>query len=426
MHYLTISFSHKNSDIAFREKLVFNDTEKESCLKKLLQSPAISEAVLVSTCNRMEFFISCSDIEKATEHICTLLELKSNLTKDELKAHAEIVDDSSSIHHLFAVASSIDSMVVGETQIAGQLKDAFRFSYEHNYSAKKISRAMSHAFKCAAKVRNHTDISSKPVSVASVAINQIKQKVDKLTEKKALVIGVGEMSEICAKHLVSDGVETYITNRTKQKAETLASECGAKVYDFGNLHEAVNKFDIIFTATSASYPIITEELIEEKDFQRFWFDMAIPRDIDIRNRDDIYLFVVDDIKEIVDANKAEREQYVRQAHGIVGRGVVEFFEWLDALNVEPIIKEIYRKAHEAAQAETQRVMKKGFIPKEYESEVQKMAEQTVKRFLHEMTKKMREASHEAKSDTVTGAFQYILNDEHDNIPDQYKHHIQKD
>lgn len=136
--------------------------------------------------------------------------------------------------------------------------------------------------------------------------------------------------------------------------------------------------------------------------------------------------MVDDIKNIVDANKAEREQYVRQAHGIVGRSVVEFFEWLDALNVEPLIKEIYQKADAAVEIETQRALKKGFIPKECEFEAKKMAQQAIKRFLHDMTKKMREASHEAKSDTVTGAMQYMLNDSHDNIPDQYKHHLQKD
>ena len=426
MHYLTVSFSHKNSDIELREKFTYTDEEKEACLKRLVQSPSISEGMLLATCNRMEIYVCCSDIEDAVQHIMTLLTFKGDLSAEYLQKTAEIVDDSSAIHHLFAVASSIDSMVVGETQIAGQLKDAFRFAHEKGFAAKKLSRALSHAFKCAAKVRNHTDISSKPVSVASVAIGQIKEKVDDLQSKKALVIGVGEMSEICAKHLVSDGVDTYITNRTKQKAETLAEECSAKLYEFGNLDKAVNEFDIIFTATSAQYPIITNELIEKVAFKRFWFDLAIPRDIDLQERDDIYLFVVDDIQNIVSANRADREQYVRQAHGIVGRSVVEFFEWLDALNVEPIIKEIYKKANTAVAQETQRAITKGFIPKEYEYEAKKMAEQAIKRFLHDMTKKMREASHEAKSDTVTGAMQYILNDAHDNIPDQYKHHLKKD
>ena len=426
MHYLTVSLSHKNSDLETREKFTYTDEEKEGCLKRLVQSPSISEAMLLATCNRMEIYVCCSDVDDALNHIMTLLTFKGGMSAEQIKAKAEIVDDSSAIHHLFAVASSIDSMVVGETQIAGQLKDAFRFAHEKGFAAKKLSRALSHAFKCAAKVRNHTDISSKPVSVASVAIGQIKEKVDDLQSKKALVIGVGEMSEICAKHLVSDGVETYITNRTRQKAETLATDCGAKVYEFGDLHKAVNEFDIIFTATSASYPIITSDLVEDVAFKRFWFDLAIPRDIELTQRDDIFLFVVDDIQDIVNANKADREQYVRQAHGIVGRSVVEFFEWLDALNVEPIIKEIYKKADVAVEAETQRALKKGFIPKEYEAQAKKMAQQAIKRFLHDMTKKMREASHEAKSDTVTGAMQYILNDEHDNIPDQYKHHLKKD
>ena len=426
MHYLTVSLSHKNSDIEIREKFTYTDEEKEGCLKRLIQSPVISEAMLLATCNRMEIYVCCSDIDEALKHIMTLLTFKGGLSAEFIKETAEIVDDSSAIHHLFAVASSIDSMVVGETQIAGQLKDAFRFSHERGFSSKKISRALSHAFKCAAKVRNFTDISSKPVSVASVAIGQIKAKVEDLSDKKALIIGVGEMSEICAKHLVSDGVDTYITNRTKNKAESLAVECNAKVYDFGNLDKAINEFDIIFTATSATYPIITNDLVEETAFKRFWFDLAIPRDIEVSQRENIDIFVVDDIKDIIDANRAEREQYVRQAHGIVGRSVVEFFEWLDALNVEPLIKEIYKKADAAVEIETQRAIKKGFIPKDCEYEAKKMAQQALKRFMHDMTKKMREASPEAKSDTVTGAMQYVVNDAHDNIPDQYKHHIHKD
>ena len=426
MHYLTVSLSHKNSDISLREKFTYTDEEKEACLQRLVQSPNISEAIILATCNRIELYVCCDDISKATSHIMRLLTFKGGVSEGFLRNTAEIVDESSAIHHLFAVASSIDSMVVGETQIAGQLKDAFRFSHERGYSDKKMSRAVSYAFKCAAKVRNLTDISSKPVSVASVAIGQIKEKVKNLHEKKALVIGVGEMSEICLKHLISDGVDTFITNRTRQKAETLANECSAKVYEFGDLDKAVNEFDIIFTATSAPYPIITNDLIEDVDFERFWFDLAIPRDIEVEKRDDISLFVVDDIQEIVDANRSQREQHVRQAHAIIGRSVVEFYEWLDTLNVEPMIKEIYIKAYKSANEETQRAIKKGFIPKEYEKQAQKMAQQAIKRFLHDMTKKMRETSHEAKSDSTAGVMQYILNDEHDNIPDKYKHHLKKD
>jgi len=303
-------------------------------------------------------------------------------------------------------------MVVGETQIAGQLKDAFRFSYENGFCSKKISRAMSHAFKCAAKVRNATDISSKPVSIASVAISAIKD-ITSLENKKALIIGVGEMSEIITKHLISDGIETYITNRTAQKAEILAKECNAKTYHFGDLDKAVNEFDIIFSATSSQTPIITADMIEPKEFDRFWFDLAIPRDIETPKEKNIHLYVIDDLQKTIEKNKENRKQYIRQAQSIVGRSVVEFFEWLDTLNVEPIIKEIYQKAYKAAEIETSRAIKKGFIPKEYEKQAKKMAEQTIKRFLHDITKKMRESSHDSKSDTITGALEYILKKDED-------------
>ncbi|MFT7859361.1 MAG: glutamyl-tRNA reductase [Sulfurimonas sp.] len=426
MHYLIVSLSHKNSDVALREKFTYTDEQKESCLQNLLKCDAISEAMILATCNRVELYGCCSDIELALEHMLHLLTSKSGLSKEFIKETAEIVDDSSAIHHLFAVASSIDSMVVGETQIAGQLKDAFKFARQKGYSAQKMTRAVDHAFKTAAKVRNFTDISAKPVSVASVAISQVKEKVSNLSEKKALVIGVGEMSEICAKHLVSDGVETYITNRTKEKASQLAESCDAKVYEFGDLYKAVNEFDIIFTATSAQYPIITSELVEDVDFDRFWFDLAIPRDIETCYKDNLYIFGIDDIEGVVKENRAQREQDVRKAHGIVGRNVVAFYEWLDTLNVEPMIKEIYLKAQQAVETEMERALKKGFIPEEYEYEAQKMANQAIKRFLHDMTKNMRKVSTEAKSDSLSGAMQYMLNSKKDNIPDKYKHHIKKD
>jgi glutamyl-tRNA reductase len=426
MHYLIVSLSHKNSDVCLREKFTYTDDQKETCLQNLLQCDVISEAFILATCNRVELYGCCSDIDGALEHMLYLLTSKSGLSKEFIKETAEIVDDSSAIHHLFAVASSIDSMVVGETQIAGQLKDAFRFAQSKGYCEEKMSRAVEHAFKTAAKVRNFTEISSKPVSVASVAISQVKEKVSNLSDKKALVIGVGEMSEICAKHLISDGVETYVTNRTKEKAQHLATSCGAKVYEFGDLHKAVNQFDIIFTATSAQYPIITNDLIEDVVYERFWFDLAIPRDIEMTHKENIYLFSIDDIKNVVSENKAQREQDVRKAHGIVGRSVVAFYEWLDTLNVEPMIKEIYLKAQSAVEEEMARALKKGFIPKECENEAKKMANQAIKRFLHDMTKNMREISTEAKSDSMTGAMQYMLNSKNDNIPDKYKHLIKKD
>lgn len=402
MHYLNISFSHKNSSIDIREKLSYpNDSDMHGCLKKLNSSDAINEAILISTCNRMEVLCSCSDIVNATKHIFDMLSLRAGISIEELEGRADIFDDSSAIHHIFSVASSLDSMVVGETQIAGQLKDAFRFSHDNGYCSKKLARTMKSAFRCAAKVRNATEISSKPVSMASVAVSKLKSLVDDLTVKKALVIGVGEMSEITAKHLMSSGTEVYIMNRTKHKAEKLAHSCGAKVIAFEELPQAINEFDILFTATSSPDAIVTDAIIRSCDFDRYWFDLAMPRDINYHKGERINLYVIDDLKLIVDENLGIREEAAKAAHGIIGRAIVEFFESLASLDIEPIIKEIYDKAYEAANEESSRVIAKGFIPQEYEAEAKKMCEQALKRFLHDMTTSMRNSTDEAASSIST-------------------------
>jgi len=409
MHYLNISFSHKNSSLEIREKLTYpDDKHKDGCLNKLNKCESVNETMLISTCNRMEIFCSCNDIPTATKHIFEMLKDRAGISLEELQGRADIYDDSSAVHHLFSVASSLDSMVVGETQIAGQLKDAFRYAYDNGFAGKKIARVMQKAFKCAADVRNSTSISSKPVSMASVAVAKLKSVVDDVKGKKTLIIGVGDMSEITAKNMISDGAEVFIMNRTLHKAEILAKELGAKVLPYGELQNAINECEILFTATSSNDPIITDEIIESCDFDRYWFDLALPRDINYHKGERINLYVIDDLKMIANENKAERELEARKAHGIIGRSVVDFFEFLDTLNIEPLIKEIYEKAYESAKIESARVIDKGFIPREYESQVEKLAQQTVKRFLHDMTKNMRDVSHEAKTDKLGAAMQYLV------------------
>ena len=405
MHYLNISFTHKNSTIEIREKLSYpSEKSLHGCLTKLNAHDSVNEALLISTCNRMEVFCSCSDIAQATQYIFETLTKRAGIGIEELEGRADVFDDSSAIHHLFSVASSLDSMVIGETQIAGQLKDAFRFSFDNKYCGPKLARAMKNAFKCAAKVRNATDISSKPVSMASVAVSKLKSLEDDIKGKKALVIGVGEMSEITAKHLVTAGADVYIMNRTIHKAGILAEACGTKVMPYEKLADVVNEFEILFTATSANEPIITDEIIKPCDFDRYWFDLALPRDINYTKGNRINLYVIDDLKIIIDENLEQREEAAKMAHGVIGRSVVEFFEWLNTLDIEPLIKEIYGKAQVAANEESQRAINAGYIPKKYEAEAKKMCEQTLKRFLHDVTAQMRESSQEPNASAIANAF----------------------
>ncbi|MDA7817552.1 hypothetical protein N9A28_05130 [Sulfurimonas sp.] len=192
------------------------------------------------------------------------------------------------------------------------------------------------------------------------------------------------------------------------------------------MSESINRFEILFTATSAPNAIITDEIITACDFDRYWFDMALPRDINYHKGERINLYTIDDLKTIADENKDNREEASRKAHAIIGRSIVDFFEWLDTLDIEPMIKEIYEKAFEAARVESTRVIKNGYIPKEYEEQVHKMGEQVMKRFLHDMTSKMREASQDSESNMLSGALQFLIKKDKIEMPSFVKDRLNKE
>lgn len=431
MHYLLISFSHHNSTLEIREKLALNaDDDVRACLERMLKHPVINEALIVSTCNRLEVLSSVQNVLEATAYIFSLLSHNSKLSVAELEGRADVFEDQGAMHHLFNVAASLDSLVVGETQIAGQLKDAFRFAFDNNYCGQKLSRAMHYAFKCAAEVRNATSISSKPVSIASVAVAKAKSYFSNLSDKTALIIGAGEMSRLCAKHLSSSGTQCVIMNRTRSKAQEISDECGelVSVREYSELEEAINEYDLIFTATSSPKAIITPAMVKATSFERHWFDMAIPRDIDNCEMSGLLIHRIDDLKNIVSENLALREDEAKLCYTIVGRYTIEFFKWLQSLSVEPFIKGIYEKAMACAAAETNRVISKGYIPQAYEQQALKMNEQVLKRFLHEAIGRMRELSGNTESDTLIESMKYLWETDEENtksISNKYKCEGQK-
>ena len=413
MHYLTISFSHKNSTLAQREKLAFvDDASKLKMLSQINEHPNISESLILSTCNRMEILCSCSGVEEAEDHVLTLLSAHAQSGRDELKGRADILNNYGAIHHLFSVASSLDSMVVGETQIAGQLKDAFKLSNENGFCGVKLGRALQAAQKCAAEIRNATDISSRPVSIASVAVSKARECVGTFQDKKVLVIGSGEMSVITCKHLSSQGADVTIMNRTFSKAEAIAKECNIKARSYEEIGYAINEYPVLFTSTGSLSPIITDELIETCSFDRYWFDMAVPRDIDCETKTwGIHLFQIDDLKDIVNANIAMREDEARTSFVLVSRHSTTFFETLKTLSIEPLIKNLYTLAYNCAKEESVRVIDNGFIPKEYEYALQKATQQALKRFLHPFSSRMRDGSDAMRIDALIQSMSFLMDQE---------------
>jgi len=409
MHYLVVSFTHKNTTLAIREKLAFsNDEQKERCLSKVVKDPSINEVMVTSTCNRIEIFCHCNDVDAAVMTILLHLHNRSDIAADELEARADIHEDRAAIHHMLSVVSSLDSMVVGETQISGQTKDAFVFAKKHGFAGSLLASVIHHAFRCAAEVRNVTNISSNPVSIASVAMKQIQRDAGKLAGKRALLIGAGEMTVLTARYLKREGASITIMNRTRSKAEEVAQEFNAQVIDFEDLGKVLNEFELLFTATGATTPIIKIEDVNFDLGTRYWVDMAVPRDIEQFESENIKLYAVDDLKSIIDENLVLREDEAKASFSVIRKYTKSYYDLQQQQQIEPMIKEVYIRAMRAAKVESERAVESGYLPKEYADQAQKMAEQALKRFLHGKMKRLRDVTEEAHSESLMNALSHIL------------------
>lgn len=418
MSYLSISFSHKNTDIQTREKLAFpNEENKDRFLKQILEDDYLKEAILLSTCNRVEIIARASSPIAAAKNIVTKLSKYSGLTFDDLYERADISTNDSAIHHVFSVASALDSLVIGETQIVGQLKDAFRFSLSKEYCDQELSRALHYSFKCAAAVRNATSLGTGSVSVASTAVAKAKEIIKDTSGVKALVIGAGEMSELTIKHLLSSGFDVVLTSRDRKKADILAQsyEEHIQVEDYVNLVDLLNEIPVMITATSAPYPIITQEMVHSCTFERFWFDIAVPRDIDDIESPNLMIYSVDDLQDIVNENMSLRAEQAKTAYSIVNKMSLEFFDWLKSLEVDPVIKNMYTRADEIIEKKVQNAIKKGFINGENEENIRKLCETIITEYLHQPQKRIKNISKNNQCDIVVSTVQSVFGMPSDDI-----------
>ena len=425
MYHLVVSFSHKNCEQGMRENLAFaNNEEKIEMLNLLVEFEFVHEAFIISTCNRVEIVVATRDNFSAYHAILGLMTKKSDLDFYALKSAAVRYDDEEAIHHIFSVVSSLDSLVVGESQITGQVKEAFMLSHKNGTAGRKLNRIISYAVKCAAEVRNTTNISQNPISIASVAVAQAHKLLgDTMVGMTGVVIGAGEMGVLAAKHLLRAGCDVVMLGRDKEKVELVAQTLGenVKADTIDKLEKYINRYRLVFSATSSREPIIKKEMIENETLPRFWFDMAIPRDIEDMDMEKLQLFRIDDLRNISQNNHALREEQALRAGEVVEKYKEEFYAWLKALSIEPVIKQMYQDVNEAIDLEMQRAIKKGFVPAEAEENMRKMAEQMFKRFLHHPTKNLRNSSKETKNENYIESVKQMFNIDTENIDlKQYK------
>jgi len=429
MYYQAVSFSHKNCPQEMREKLAFSDDgAKKEILDSLVGFEFIHEAFIVSTCNRVEIVVATRDNLSSFHAILGLMSQKSGINFYELKKMSNCFDDEKAVEHIFSVVASLDSLVVGESQITGQVRDGFNFSLSNGSAGDKLHRLINYANKCGAEVRNATNISKNPISIASVAVAQAHSIFgENIVGMTGVVVGAGEMGVLATKHLLRVGCDVVLLGRDIEKLKAVASSLGenVKVDTVDKLPKYINRYRLLFSATSAKDTIIDRTMIDNINIDRVWFDMAIPHDIEDMNIDKLRLFRIDDLKAISQNNHALREEQAIKAMDIVTSYRDEYYNWLRALSIEPVIKQMRQNVGTSIDEELDRAIKKGFVPKEYEVNMRKMANQMFNKFLHKPTQNLRKSSAQKKNANCIESVKRMFDIEIENVDlKQYKndHH----
>jgi glutamyl-tRNA reductase len=424
MYYQVLAFNHHNCEQALREQLAFTDQDdKKNFLQELIAFKFIDEAYVISTCNRVEIVTATSDTFSSYHTILGLLSQKTNVDFYKLKSSGRCYNDEEAIVHTFSVVSSLDSVVIGESQITGQVKEDFKFSYNNGTAGVKLNRVLSYALKCAAEVRNVTEISKKPISIASVAVAQAyKIYGENISGMRGVVIGAGEMGVIAAKHLLRLGCDVLLLGRSLEKTEKIAESLGenVKASSMESLPKYLNRYRLVFSATSSKDPIILPWMIENSNLDRVWFDMAIPHDIDDMGLEKLKLFRIDDLKNISNENYALKQEQAIKAKEIVLRYKDDYYTWLKGISIEPIIRDIRLQVQDAIDKELERAIKKRFVPEEYKENMHKMAEQMFNRFLHDATHKLRECSKKTDGSNKVEAISEVFGMQGQEIPNWHK------
>ncbi len=362
MHIVIVGLSHKTAPVEIREKLAFAPTAMEQPLRQMLELPAVAEGLIVSTCNRVELCAATKEPEAAIAELRRFLAVYHEISPDEINDNLYDYQGEEAIRHLFRVASSLDSMVLGEPQILGQIKTAYGYAAEFKTAGLILNRFLHKAFSVAKRVRTETAIASNAVSVSFAAVELARKIFDRLDNKGVMIIGAGEMCELAAKHFISNGVsKVIVTNRTFERAEKLATEFAGKAVPFDSFVDHLAEVDIVMTSTGAPNFILGKRQMEEvlkrrKNKPMFLIDIAVPRDIDpkVNKLDNAYLYDVDDLQGVVQANIKERQKEAGKAEAIVEQEIGQFHQWLGNLEVKPTIVALRRKLEEIRRQELEK------------------------------------------------------------------------
>ncbi|HBO84385.1 MAG: glutamyl-tRNA reductase [Deltaproteobacteria bacterium GWC2_42_11] len=429
MNIIIVGLSHKTAPVEIREKLSFPPQTIDEPLKKLCNTYGINEGVIVSTCNRVEVFAVTPDIEKGLWQVKRFLSEYHNIPLNELDEHLYTYESEEAVKHLFRVVSGLDSMVIGEPQIFGQIKDAYGYAVQHVTAGIIINKLFHKTFSVAKRIRTETRIGSSAVSISYAAVELAKKIFGIMEGKTAMLIGAGEMAELAARHLLSNGVkEIMVANRTYERAVEIARLFSGTPIMFREFGHYLKKVDIVIVSTAAPKFIIHPEQIEDvikerKNKSMFFIDISVPRNIDplINNIDNVYLYDIDDLEGVVTANLKERHKEAKEAEKIITEEVEKFYRWIKSLDVVPAIISLRKKFERMKDEEVKEALAllKGLSDEQLKI-IDKMAGAIIKKILHTPLTHLKKESNKVEGDFYIEAARKLFDLEEEAVVEEVK------
>ncbi len=391
MQIVLVGINHRTAPVEVRERFSFSQAAIEAGLVKLHEKKSVEECLILSTCNRVEVYAVSEDAETCVEDIKRFLSEFHDVKEEHFSSYFYTLTGRSAVRHLFRVASSLDSMVIGEPQILGQVKEAFRAAANKGTVRLILNRLFHTAFFVAKKVRAETGIGTQSVSISYVAVELAKRIFDDLARRTVMLIGAGDMAELAARHLIKAGIrELIIASRRRENAKALADVLNGKAVKMEEVYYLLKEADIVITATGSADFIIRPQHVREalklrKNEPMFMIDIAVPRDIDPRIEEipNVYLYDIDDLKAVLDDNMKTRRENAEKAEELVLEGERHFLGWLDALKVFPTIIELKRRFDDIKAMEIEKALRRlGNFSDREKKIIESMASGIIGKILH--------------------------------------------
>ena len=411
MSIVLVGINHKTAPVEVRELLAFSDQACSEGLRKLVDGEIVREGLIVSTCNRVEILsaMASEHLDAGSQRIAEFLDDVRNLPPGFLNKHLYSHTNEDAIRHVFRVASSLDSMVVGEPQVLGQVRHAYSLAVEAGTAGRVLNRLVHHTFRVAKRIRTETGIAANAVSISYMAVELGKKIFDSLKGRVVMLIGAGEMAELSARHLLNAGASrVLIVNRTEETAQRLAQTFNATAVPFERLSEALGEADVVICSTNAPDYIVTEPMMRtavehKRNRPTCVIDISVPRNVDpnVGKVNNVFVFDIDDLESVISSNIREREREAQRAELIVQSEVMQFQQSLRAMDIGPTIGALRKKLQELARAEMARQRKRlGPLTAEQEAAIEALLMSTVNKISHPVLNQMKRSYEISDADTV--------------------------